>query len=188
MKALGIVGSPRKKGNTDILVSQILDGLKSKEVETEKVYLGDLKIEPCNSCYQCMAEPAGKCVLKDDMSASLYDKVEKADVLVLGSPIYFYGPTAQLKAFIDRLFAFIEPDFSVPKLKGKKVLLATPYGEPNPSASIALIHIVDKACQFTGMQLLGAVQAPGAMEKGDVNKQKAILDTAFALGQQAASA
>lgn len=188
MKALAIMGSPRKKGNTDILLDKIIEGLKSKEVETEKICLVDLKIEPCNSCNLCMAEPAGKCVLKDDMTSTLYNKIEKADILVLGSPVYWYGFTAQMKTFIDRFYAFVEPDFTVPRLKGKKVLLATPYAEPKPTASLAVIYIADQICHFTGMQLAGVVQAPGCVEKGDVNREKAVLDQAFALGQQVASA
>ncbi|HID93221.1 MAG TPA: flavodoxin family protein, partial [bacterium (Candidatus Stahlbacteria)] len=100
MKVLGIVGSPRKGGNTDTLVREVLKGANSKGAETEKVYLGDLNIRPCDACGLCSEN--GKCVVKDDFQL-IFQKIKESDGVVLGSPIYCSTVTAQTKALIDRI-------------------------------------------------------------------------------------
>lgn len=99
MKALVILGSPRKEGNTEILAGQVVAGMKEAGAEVELIRLADYRISPCIACGGC--EKTGRCVVQDDMQ-ELYPRIDSADRLVLVSPIYFYGVTAQLKAFIDR--------------------------------------------------------------------------------------
>ena len=91
--------SPRKGGNTEILAEQVVAGMKDGGAEVEVIRLADYTISPCIACGGC--EKTGQCVVQDDMQ-ELYPKIDSADRLVLVSPIYFYGVTAQLKAFIDR--------------------------------------------------------------------------------------
>lgn len=104
MKTLVILGSPRKKGNSEELVKTVLDGVSENcACETEFIYLHGLKdLSPCRGCGGC--EKTGICVIKDDM-VELYQKVDDADLIFLVSPIYFYGPSAQIKTFIDRFQA-----------------------------------------------------------------------------------
>lgn len=99
MKVLGIDGSPRKGGNTDLLLGELLHGGRDVGAEIEEVFLRDLQISPCLEIYACKVD--GRCPIKDDMQA-LYIKLAEADALVLASPIFFYGVTAQMKAVIDR--------------------------------------------------------------------------------------
>jgi multimeric flavodoxin WrbA len=99
MKILGVLGSPRKEGNSDVLLSHALSVLKDKGQKTEKIILNDLKIKPCQECGGCAN--TGICVVKDDFMA-LCDKVMKCDGLVLAGPIFFGGLSAQTKIFIDR--------------------------------------------------------------------------------------
>jgi multimeric flavodoxin WrbA len=95
----GIVGSPCKNGNVDLLVSEILKGAASKGAETCKLYLNDMNIKPCQSCG---VDPNPKhCLLKDDMD-KIYDALENSDFIVLGSPVYFDTVSAQVKLMIDR--------------------------------------------------------------------------------------
>ncbi len=99
MKTCGIVGSPNKKGNVDILVSQVLKGAKSRGARTEKIYLNDLKIKPCQDCGR---DPYPRyCFFEDDMER-IYDLLETCDSVVLGSPVYFDTVSAQVKLMIDR--------------------------------------------------------------------------------------
>jgi multimeric flavodoxin WrbA len=95
----GIVGSPRKNGNVDLIVSEVLKGAASKGAETCKLYLNDMDIKPCQSCG---VDPNPKhCLFKDDME-QIYDALENCDAIVLGSPVYFDTVSAQVKLMIDR--------------------------------------------------------------------------------------
>ena len=106
MKVLGINGSPRKKWNTGTLVSKALEGAAAAGAETELIHLYDLDFKGCISCFSCKrlnGKSYGKCAVKDDL-APVLEKVEKADALVLGSPIYFAEVTGEMRSFIERLF------------------------------------------------------------------------------------
>jgi multimeric flavodoxin WrbA len=99
LKVCGIVGSSRKNGNVDLLVSEVLKGAASKGAETYKLYLNDMNIKPCQSCG---VDPNPEhCLFKDDMER-IYDAVENSDAIVLGSPVYFDTVSAQIKLMIDR--------------------------------------------------------------------------------------
>jgi multimeric flavodoxin WrbA len=101
MKVLGIHGSPRRGGNTELLLQEFLRGCRdaSAEVEVEEVFLRKLKISPCLEIYACQKD--GQCPIKDDMKP-LYGKLMEADILAVASPIFFYAVSAHLKAMIDR--------------------------------------------------------------------------------------
>ena len=99
MEILVFLGSPRKNGNSEVLTQAFLEGVKQEGGLPETIRLCDLKISPCISCGSC--DKTGKCVVEDDMTL-LYDKITSIDKIILASPIFFYGITAQAKAFIDR--------------------------------------------------------------------------------------
>ena len=103
MKVLGIVGSRRKNGNTAYLVQQALEAIDCAEIETELIFLGDYSLKGCIGCEGC--KDTYKCVIKDDMQ-KLYPRLRKADAMITGSPTYFYNITADMKAFIERLYCF----------------------------------------------------------------------------------
>ena len=99
MKILGIMGSPRRQSNTEILLDRALEGAGEAGAEVEKVLVSKLKIAPCLEIYACRKD--GNCAIKDDMQL-LYKKLLEADHVILASPIFFYGITSQAKAIIDR--------------------------------------------------------------------------------------
>ncbi len=99
MKVLAFNGSPRRGGNTEVLLSAVIEGMEAAGSEVELVRLADLTISPCLNCGGC--DKTGICVVKDDM-IPLYEKMDSVQRIVFASPIYFYGVTAQAKAFIDR--------------------------------------------------------------------------------------
>lgn len=101
-RVLGIVGSPRKKGNTNAMVDAILEGAAMKGAGVEKVHLSKKKIKPCKACDACR-EGKGKCRQDDDME-ELLALMKESDVWVFGTPVYWWGPTAQMKTFIDRWY------------------------------------------------------------------------------------
>jgi multimeric flavodoxin WrbA len=99
VKVLGINGSPRIGGNTDILLDKVLEGAESKNAETEKIILNKLKFVPCQECEGMKDD--GECIIHDDMH-ELYKKIKEADALVLASPVFFGSLSAQTKMMIDR--------------------------------------------------------------------------------------
>jgi multimeric flavodoxin WrbA len=112
MKILGIVGSPRKGGNTEIMMEAALAAAREAGAETDIFLLYDKDIKGCDACGSCFQ--TGKCHIKDDMQ-SLYPKMEAADAILFGTPVYFHNYTAQAKAVIDRTFCYLRDH----KLKGK---------------------------------------------------------------------
>lgn len=107
MRILALVGSPRKGGNTDILTEEVLRGARDQGHDTEKLRLYDYEILPCRDCRRCKNRERGySCALSDGMQ-EIYPQLERADVIVFGTPIYWYGPTAKMKLLIDRLRPFI---------------------------------------------------------------------------------
>jgi multimeric flavodoxin WrbA len=103
MKVLGIFGSPRRGGNTEILLEEALKGAEKEGAEADRLYLSDFTLTPCKECHGC--DRTGDCVILDDMG-KIYPRLLEADVVMLASPIFFYGVTAWAKALIDRSQAF----------------------------------------------------------------------------------
>ena len=116
MKAIAINGSPRKKGNTFQMLEIVLCELEQRGIETELIQAGGRDIHGCIACEQCRKLGTARCVFNDDIINSSIDAIEKADALILGSPVYFGNMTAQMKAFIDRVGYATRP-YKV--LKGK---------------------------------------------------------------------
>jgi len=99
MLVLGIYGSPRPRGNTDLLLDAFLEGASSSHPEVRRLYVRNMRIHGCIECGKC--DETGVCVQQDDMAA-VYPLLEAASRIVIASPIFFYGVTAQLKLLIDR--------------------------------------------------------------------------------------
>ncbi len=99
MKAIGIVGSPRKNGNTEILTQHTLRSIAEEGLDTELISLAGLDIQPCNACMVCRQEE--RCPIDDDLFP-LYIRMKEAEAVILASPVYFGSATALLKAFMDR--------------------------------------------------------------------------------------
>lgn len=100
MKALGIVGSPRKNGNTEILTEHTLKAIAEEGLDTELVRLAGLDIQPCNACMACRGDEE-RCSINDDFSP-LYTKMKESDAIILASPVYFGSATALIKALMER--------------------------------------------------------------------------------------
>lgn len=117
-KALVVHGSPRKDGNTDTLLGEVVRGIRevNEKIKVEEVYLRNLCILPCRECRAC--DKTGRCVVNDDMQ-KMHVKLVEADYIILGSPIFFYTVTGWAKAMIDRSQA----------LWAKKYLLHQPLSE-----------------------------------------------------------
>jgi len=122
MKVLGISGSPRRDGNTDFSVKRTLDLIKERlpEVETEFLRVADYRIEHCRGCRHCME--AVECAIGDDDLGLLVEKMHDADLIILGAPVYWWGPPGVFKDLIDRTHGFYPDDR---RFAGRKVALIT---------------------------------------------------------------
>jgi multimeric flavodoxin WrbA len=139
VKVIGFNGSPRKGANTATLVETVLKGAADKGAETRIVNLNELNIHGCQGCGACKKEP-GKCFYKDDLTP-LLEEMKDVDAIVLGTPIYWFRESAQLKMLIDRFYCFMgeetDPNtgetsgfFTFPG--GKKFVIVTSQGDENP--------------------------------------------------------
>jgi len=102
MKAVAINGSPRKGGNTEILLKKVLTPLEAAGWETEFIQLGGNEIHGCKACYRCFDTRNSRCSQKDDCFNPCMEKMVAADAIILGSPTYFTDVSAEMKALLDR--------------------------------------------------------------------------------------
>lgn len=102
MKVLLLNGSPRKKGNTHILLEEMVKTFEEENVETELIQIGGKNIHGCRACNKCTKTLDEKCGFTDDYFSEIMEKTVIADALILGSPCYYTDVTAEMKAFIDR--------------------------------------------------------------------------------------
>lgn len=169
------VGSPRKKGNTSYLAQQLTKGL-SEKFQTEINFLGNLKINPCFDCRNCKKGDF-ICTVNDDMQ-DLYKKMEQSDVMISGTPIYWFGPSAQIKLLIDRL----RPYYGNNGLKGKKAALLLPAGSGDGDCDLT-IEMFKRIFEALGIEYLGAATSK-AYDIGDAEKDQLALEQVKQLANQ----
>jgi multimeric flavodoxin WrbA len=102
MKVIAFNGSPRKDGNTSILIHHVFSELEKEGIETDLVQLSEREIHGCIACNKCSQNPNRHCAVKSDAANVYIDKMLAADGIILGSPVYFQGVTPEMKALIDR--------------------------------------------------------------------------------------
>ncbi len=172
MKILGISGSPRKKGNTVAMLTEALNAAKAEGAEVELYSVAGKNIQPCDGCWACVK--TGQCHIKDDMDA-LLDKIIAADGLILGTPVYFWGMTAQLKAIIDR---------SIPL--GPKNFHSLPCGVVASCGSLGMVDALkDLSYYIVQRQMLPANQVSAyLMNPEDLQNMPKCLDALHKLGRQ----
>ena len=175
MNILILSGSPRKNGNTDLLVEAFSKGASEKH-HVDVVSVHDYKVSPCMGCNTCFTSEGNTCVQKDDMSF-IYDKLANADMLVIASPVYFYGLSAQLKAVIDRCHNPIRDTFHI-----RKAALILVGAASLPELFDSILTQYQLCLNFFHIEDVGRVLVRGAKEKGGVQGTKA-LEEAEALGR-----
>lgn len=167
-------GSVRSGGNTELLAQSFADGAQ-KNNSVEIVSVADFKVNPCIGCNSCFKREENACFQNDDM-AEIYKKLKSTDILVIASPLYFYGISAQLKAVIDRLHTPMRNSFPIKKLALILVGAAT-----LPEMFDAIKTQYRLALNFFGLEDAGTVLVRGAKEKGDVKNTDGLKE-AYELG------
>ena len=173
MNILIISGSPRKGGNTELLAETFAKGAAAHH-HVEIVSVRDYKVNPCLGC-NCCFKTDGICVQKDDMAA-IYEKMSQADMLVIVSPVYFYGISSQLKAVIDRFHNPTRDSFHI-----KKMALLLAGAAALPELFDAILTEYNLCLEFFNIEDAGKVLVRGVKDKGDI-KGTRFLDDAYQLG------
>lgn len=178
MQVLGVVGSPRPNGNTDILIDKVLESAACAGANVSKIYLGKLNIAPCRACQACKKE--GRCIVDDDMQGVL-DKLDASSIWVLGTPVYWFGPTGWFKAFIDRFYGAYQHI----KFKDKSAILVVPMQSTHESTAKHAVGMIECTLNFLKTKLLTSIVVPGVFDRGDVNGHPEILEAAKRAGREA---
>jgi multimeric flavodoxin WrbA len=186
VKILGIMGSPRIKGNTDVLLDQALEGARSQGAEVEKIIIDKLNIAPCREYYGCARD--GNCVIRDDMG-EVYPKLLSADSVIIASPMFFYGLSAQAKALIDRCQALwarkhiLKQNLSGSGRKGAFIAVGATKGKNLFNGSILTVKYFFEAI---GVEYSHELLVYGVDRKGEIREHPTALADAFDLGRKLA--
>jgi multimeric flavodoxin WrbA len=175
-RALGIVGSPRHGGNTEILVDEVLRGANEAGAHIEKVILSKLDIAPCQGCDRCIN--TGECVQRDDMP-TLLEQMKHSQIWVLGTPVYWSGPTAQFKAFLDRWHGALRIGF-----EEQRAILVIPMGEPETSYADCTVQTVRTALAYLKVELSATILVPNLWDLGEVRERTDVIGAACRAGRK----
>jgi len=186
LRVLGIAGSPRRGGNTDLLLEEVLKGAASKGAEVRTIALARLKITPCQHCDACLE--TGRCRIQDDMQG-VYDELEQADRIVLAAPIHFMGLSAQMKAMIDRCQCLWARKYvlKVPPLgddRPRKGLFVSVGGTKYKDLFDAGRQVVKSLFTVLNIEYAGELLFKGIDEKGAIARHPDALKQAFEAGQR----
>ena len=186
MMVLGIMGSPRLGGNTDLLMDEALKGARSVGAFAEKIIVDDLDIAPCREICGCTKD--GRCVIRDDMD-DIYRGLEEADVLIVGSPIFFYGLPSQLKALVDRCQVLWARKYVLkqePLRQGRKgafiAVGATKGADLFDGSKLTMKYFFNAI----GFEYAGELLVWNVDEKGAVKKHPTAMADAYELGKRLA--
>ena len=184
IKVIGIGGSPRKGGNSDILLDEALKGARKSGGSCEKIILNDLDFRPCQECGGC--DETGICVIKDDMRL-VYKNIEEADRVIIASPIFFGSLSAQIKMMIDRFQSYWIRKYILKKpvstKKNRKGIFLCASGSDkkeffeNAKKTIR-IFFMTISIKYSGDLFCGGID-----EKAAIKKNKKMLAKAFKLGE-----
>jgi multimeric flavodoxin WrbA len=182
VKVLGLFGSPRRGGNTDLLLEEMLKGAEEAGAHIERIRISGLEFSPCIECHGC--DDTGECVLDDDMG-KVYSQLLKADCIILASPIFFYGVTAWAKSLIDRVQSLWVRKYRLKSLPGRGrrgffiSVGATKGARLFDGATLTVKYFFDAI----GADFAGQLFFKGIEDKGDIRNHPNALQEAFEAGK-----
>jgi len=171
MYILGISGSPRKNGNTDLFLKETL---KSVECESKFIALRDLNIKPCDGCESCSTRRS--CHIQDDMTL-VYEEIKKADAIILASPVYFGSISGQLKEMMDRTLCLYYGKQLENKIGAALATMGSDGGD-------LALQAINKFYQYHHIIFVGGVFGMGGERKGAIIRDKEAIEDAKSLGKR----
>jgi multimeric flavodoxin WrbA len=181
MNIVCLLGSPRPEGNSAIVAKRFCDAAEGLGSEVKTFALNKLKYRGCQACMTCKTR-LDRCVLKDDLSEIL-EAVRESDVLVMASPTYYGDISSQLKAFIDRTFSFLVPDYKTNSnpcriRPGKKLVFIQTQAEPDENAFSDVFPRYEAFFKWYGFDGTHLIRACGVGDAGEVQTHKDVLSLA----------
>ena len=185
-KVIIINGSCRAGGNTDMLVTMLEKGVKERCINLSKHVLRNKSISDCKGCYHCYKSTC--CSIKDDMQV-IHNDIQKSDLIILASPMYWWGVTGLMKTFIDRLYLYY-PKRNTPLVAGKKLFIIVPMNVNPEQHGLATyqseIEPLEMSSRYIfkrlGMELLDIIFYPGLNDKASIKEHEEHLENAYRLG------
>ncbi len=179
---LALIGSPRKQGNTDLMADAVLEGARAAGADASKLYLDDYKVRPIGE----VADDTRKRddPRKDDDFPGLLAQFLAADIVVWSTPVYWQGPSAQMKCFLDRMSSYFNHPKYVGRFKGKGHIIVCAYGRPEPRHGDWITESMKITVEVLHGRYLGDVCA-SVYQKGKVRQMPEILQRCRALGSEA---
>jgi len=173
MNVLGVCLSPRKEGNSEILLREALRGAEQAGAGVEFLSIRKMNLKPCSGCLLCRRK--GECSIDDDMQ-SVYPKLTAADGIIFASPVYFWSLPGGAKSFLDRTYALRFPRLRLMNKLGASICVASSNG------NTAVSNIFQR--YFISNNMIATYSVSGyAMERGTIRKHKHAMLTAFELGR-----
>jgi multimeric flavodoxin WrbA len=170
-----LIGSPRKGGNTQTLAGAFIDGAKEQH-EIDIISVADVRVKGCTGCNYCYTDESHRCTQKDDMQ-SIYERLASAEIIVIATPVYFYGVSSQLKCIIDRLHNPIRNSFKV-----KKLVLLSVAADTIPTVFDSVKTMYNSVLKYFSLEDGGIITVFGVEKKGAINNNSA-LQEAYRLGK-----
>ncbi|MBF8275166.1 MAG: hypothetical protein HW390_239 [Candidatus Brocadiaceae bacterium] len=187
-KVIGIAGSPRRNGNSERALDSMLKGVEMAGGCIEKIVIRDINVSPCNSCGGCHVN--GICVIDDDMQ-KMYPKLIEADGIIVASPLYFMGVSAQLKTFIDRFQSFWSRKYLLNQpireggIMSRGYFIATAARSGSEELFIGAIKTIKAFFHVSDTKYTGDLLFSGLEEKDAlINTKPELLQQAFTAGKQ----
>lgn len=175
-RVLGVVGSPRRGGNTETLVDEVLRGAEEAGATVEKMILSEMDVGPCMACNACVKN--GGCVQEDDMRR-LLESMRRSGAWVLGTPVYWWGPTAQFKAFMDRWYGVNRDVFM-----GKRVVLVVPLGGGSEGYARHTVGMLRDVLSYVGAEHHATILATGTHGLGSARGNRELIEAARVAGRE----
>ncbi|AWH77880.1 flavodoxin family protein [Clostridioides difficile] len=185
VKVLAFMGSPRKKGNVDTILDEIIKGVNDNNVEVKKYYLNDMNIKGCQGCLYCRKVPT--CAFKDDM-IDIYKDIKSAEYIIIGSPVYICQVSAQTKLLLDRLYPLTEINKSkhTPRFGQKKLIMVYTQAAPVSFLFKKYFKYTSKHLKGMGLNHYKTIVATKAFERNSTKKNFKVLRKAYKLGMKIA--
>ena len=183
MKTLALIGSPKKNGNTDIMANVVLRGVSDFGSFIDKIYLDDYNIRPIADVIDKSSEREDIC--SDDDFPILLEKFLNSDIIILSTPVYWFGFSAQLKCFIDRLSSYFRRPPYAQRFDGKGYIVLCAYGRSEEFNAKSVTEPAKHIVEILRGHYLGDVCVPNMYQRGKVKDYPDVLESCYKIGYAA---